>query len=46
MRKQARTKVFSSLVAGELSPGLNDLATYNVKDFTDVCLRNKIEMVC
>jgi hypothetical protein len=36
----------SRSINDELRPGLNDLATYNVKDFTDVCLRNKIEMLC
>jgi hypothetical protein len=34
------------VVVDELSLGLSYLATYNVKDFAGVCLRNKIEMLC
>lgn len=34
------------VVIDEPGPGLKYLATYNVKDFSGVCLRNKIEILC
>lgn len=45
-RPLSLTDCLLRVVVDELSPGLNYLATYNIKDFADVCLRNKIEMLC
>lgn len=45
-RPLSLTDCLLRVVVDELSPGLSYLATYNVKDFADVCLRNKIEMLC
>lgn len=45
-RPLSLTDCLLRVVVDELSLGLNYLATYNVKDFADVCLRNKVEMLC
>lgn len=45
-RPLSLTDCLLRVVVDELGPGLNYLATYNIKDFSDVCLRNKIEILC
>ena len=45
-RPLSLTDCLLRVVVDELSPGLKYLATYNVKDFSDVCSRNKIEILC
>jgi predicted nucleic acid-binding protein len=45
-RPLSLTDCLLRVVVDELGPGLNYLATYNVKDFSDVCKRKKIEILC
>ena len=45
-RPLSLTDCLLRVVVDELGPGLNYLATYNVKDFSDVCSWNKIEILC
>lgn len=45
-RPLSLTDCLLRVVIDELSLGLRHLATYNVKDFADVCRRNKVEMLC
>ncbi|MFM7549420.1 MAG: hypothetical protein ACKO8I_11250 [Cyanobacteriota bacterium] len=44
-RPLSLTDCLLRVVVDELSLGLHYLATYNVRDFSDVCLRNKIEIL-
>lgn len=45
-RPLSLTDCLLRVVIDELSLGLRHLATYNVKDFADVCRRSKAEMLC
>ena len=44
-RPLSLTDCLLRVLLDDLSPGLHYLATYNVRDFADVCLRNKIEIL-
>ncbi|MFM7733081.1 MAG: hypothetical protein ACKO6F_06405 [Cyanobium sp.] len=44
-RPLSLTDCLLRVVLDELGTGLSYLATYNVRDFADVCLRNKIEIL-